>query len=167
VIALSEAVAEGLFDTTKWQFDGIGTLHGRTLGLADRIPLTLLPRVTLEEYIELLPSYDLGLSLMLSPHPSLVPLDMAAAGLITVTNTYENKTSQKLKSISNNIIPVQPTAQGIKSGLVEALRRVDDFEGRVAGAEINWQRRWSEALGGPVMEKLKWFIDHPNVESAD
>jgi hypothetical protein len=88
IFALSEVIGDGHFDLTKWQFEGIGTLQAHRLALDKDVELEMLRRVSLEEYINLLPSYDLGLSLMLTPHPSLVPLDMAAAGLVTVTNTY-------------------------------------------------------------------------------
>ncbi|MGO9607165.1 MAG: glycosyltransferase [Candidatus Binataceae bacterium] len=165
ILGLSEAVREGHFDLKKWQFDGIGSLGAlRPVDLGEQTKLTLLPRTTLEEYTNLLPHYDLGLGLMLTPHPSLVPLDMAAAGLVTVTNTYANKTAQKLKNISNNIIAVPATVKGIKEGLVQALSDVENFESRVVGAQIHWDTRWSDALGGTVMYKLKQFIDHPNVD---
>ena len=162
VTALTDAIEEGHFDLKQWQFDGIGTLRAHRLALGNRAELQMLARVTLDEYINLLPSYDLGLSLMLTPHPSLVPLDMAAAGMVTVTNTYANKTAATLEAISGNLIAVPATFTGIKEGLVRALSKVDDLESRVAGAQIHWQTRWSDALGDAVMDKLKWFIDHPN-----
>jgi beta-1,2-rhamnosyltransferase WsaF-like protein len=106
----------------------------------------------------LLPSYDLGLSLMLSPHPSMVPLDMAAAGLITVTNTYANKTCAHMAAISPNIVAVAPTIAGISVGLIDAHDRVEQFEQRVAGARVNWPTSWEATFGGAVMAKLKEFI---------
>ena len=33
---------------------------------------------------------------MYTPHPSLVPIEMASAGMLTVTNTFENKTADAL-----------------------------------------------------------------------
>ena len=164
VIALAQAIEDGIFDLTKWQFDGIGTLRAHDLALGKDAHLQMLARVTLDEYVELLPSYDLGISLMLTPHPSLVPLDMAAAGMVTITNTYANKTAAALEAISTNLIAVPATVVGIKEGLRRALARVDDFEGRIAGAQIHWQTRWSQAFGGEVMTRLKWFLDHPNAD---
>lgn len=165
IVGMAEAIREGHFDLKTWQFDGIGSLGARTgVDLAGRVKLMLMPRTTLDEYTKLLPSYDIGLSLMLTPHPSLVPLDMAAAGLVTVTNTYANKTATKLEAISTNIIAVPATVTSIKEGLVRALQRVDDFESRVAGAQIHWPTHWSDALNNEVMDKLKWFLDHPNAD---
>ena len=33
---------------------------------------------------------------MYTPHPSLVPIEMASAGMLTVTNSFENKTAEAL-----------------------------------------------------------------------
>ena len=44
----------------------------------------------------LLRDHDVGLALMYTPHPSLVPIEMASAGMLTVTNTFENKTAEAL-----------------------------------------------------------------------
>jgi hypothetical protein len=35
-----------------------------------------------------------------TPHPSLVPLEMASAGMLVVTSTFENKTYDALRAIS-------------------------------------------------------------------
>lgn len=48
-------------------------------------------KVSLEEYATLLSESMLGLSLMCSPHPSYPPLEMAYAGIITITNSYDGK----------------------------------------------------------------------------
>jgi hypothetical protein len=165
LLGLSKTIRGGHFDLKKWQFDGIGLLGAmQPVDLGRQAKLTLLPRTTLEEYTNLLPHYDLGLSLMLTPHPSLVPLDMAAAGLVTVTNTYANKTAEKLRRISKNIVAVPATINGIKEGLVRALGEVENFEDRVAGAQIDWKTRWSDALGEMIMCKIRRFIDEPNID---
>ena len=93
------------------------------VGLGSGQQLTLVPRVSLAEYQMLLPRYDVGLALMLTPHPSLVPLEMAAAGLVTVTNTYANKTAETLRSLSSNVVPVAPNIEAIAAGIREAAGR--------------------------------------------
>ncbi len=159
VLAMRAAIEEGCFDPNGWEFHGIGAVNSyRSLALHRHIELKLLPKVSLQEYLALLPSYDLGLSLMLTPHPSMVPLDMAAAGLVTITNTYANKTREKLAEISPNIIAIPPTIQGIKEGLITALADVDNFEKRVAGSRVNWSISWSDTFNCEVMAKIKEFI---------
>ena len=96
---------------------------------------------------------------MLTPHPSLTPLDMAAAGMLVVTNTYANKTASKLNEISSNIIPVEPTIDGIAAGLASAISRVDQFAERVAGAKVKWPTNWSESFTDEFFRKLGAFID--------
>ena len=51
----------------------------------------VLGKLTLEQYAYWLSRASIGVSLMLSPHPSYPPLEMAAAGLMTITNDYKFK----------------------------------------------------------------------------
>jgi glycosyltransferase involved in cell wall biosynthesis len=67
------------------------------------------------DYVNLLNQMDLGLSLILSPHPGYITLQMAASGAVVITNQYENKKS--LRSTCENIICVEPSVVA----LVEAL----------------------------------------------
>ena len=71
--------------------------HGRArrgaLDLGGGAALELLPRPAQDAYAALLRDHDVGLALMYTPHPSLVPIEMASAGMLTVTNTFENKTA--------------------------------------------------------------------------
>ena len=48
-------------------------------------------KVSLQEYSALLSRASIGISLMISPHPSYPPLEMAMAGLLTITNRFEEK----------------------------------------------------------------------------
>ena len=62
---------------------------------------------------ELLRDHDVGLALMYTPHPSLVPIEMASAGMMTVTNSFENKTAEAMAAISPNLIAAEPSLDGI------------------------------------------------------
>lgn len=159
VLGLRAAIRDGIFDLERWTFEGIGSVGSfRDVPLGERAVLRLRPRTTLADYVALLPGFDIGLSLMHTPHPSLVPLEMAAAGLITVTNTFENKTAGGLAGVSPNILPVPPTLEGVRRGLGEASRTVEEFERRVAGSRVNWPSTWREALGADVMARLHEFV---------
>ncbi|HEV2915841.1 MAG TPA: glycosyltransferase [Pyrinomonadaceae bacterium] len=158
-LALRAALGEGHFDARKWEFHGIGTVDNyRSVPLSADAELRMLPRLGLQEYRRVLPGYDLGLSLMLSPHPSITPLDMAAAGLVTVTNTYATKTAEKMAEISTNIIAVSPTIDGVKLGLVRALGEVDDTVKRLNGARLNWCRSWDATFDADIIAALGRFI---------
>lgn len=159
VMGLVELLRRDDVDLTGWTFHGIGSIDRRyVLELAPGIDLKLLPRTSLDEYIQLLPTFDVGLSLMMSPHPSLVPLEMAAAGLRTVTNTFANKTAERLAAVSPNLIAVPPTVDGIADGLSEAIRRAGDLKGRLADARIDWPTNWTDAFGPETMERLQQFL---------
>ena len=66
--------------------------------------LKSLGKLPLSEYAELLSESSIGVSFMVSPHPSYPPLEMAHSGLLTLTNSYANKNLSKLHE---NIISFQ------------------------------------------------------------
>lgn len=159
MMALSEAIESGYFKD-DWEFYGIGTVEtSAKIRLSDGVYLHLLPRQTQDVYKDLLRSHDLGLSLMYTPHPSLVPIEMASAGMLVVTNTYANKTKNKLSAISENFIAVEPTIEEVKLGLREAAANIRDYHRRVRGSRVAWATDWDGALGGSVMAKITEFIE--------
>lgn len=158
LIALQEAVEQGVFGP-EWSFHGIGSVEGADrLKLAEGVDLELLPRTSQDDYGELLAGHDLGLSLMETPHPSLPPIEMASAGMLTVTNTFENKTVEALAGISTNLIAAPPTVPGIVAALAEGAAGVGDAERRVAGSAVNWSADWEISLGPEVMERVVSFL---------
>ena len=161
IAALVALFSDPAVRAAGWTAHGIGST-----GTADRLELApgavlrMVPKTSLQGYIALLPTFDVGLSLMLTPHPSLVPLEMAAAGLPTVTNTFANKTAEALGAISPNLIGVAPTLDGIVDGLRAAIARVGDVEGRLAGAAaMTWPTDWDAAFPDDAMARVNAFLD--------
>jgi hypothetical protein len=155
LMALSTAISRGAFDE-RWSFQGIGSVEGYdAIGLGDGIALELLTRRDQASYAGLLAGCDIGLSLMLTPHPSLVPLEMASAGMVAVTNSYENKTSAAMEAISRNLIAPEPTIEGVAAGLEGAAAAADDPEARVQGAaEVEWSRDWDDAFDDRLIQQV-------------
>ena len=154
VIALSRALAEGAF-TGGWELHGIGTVQrGRRIELGGGAALELLPRADQAAYGQMLRDHDVGLSLMYTPHPSLVPLEMASAGMLTVTNTFENKDADALHAISANLIAAEPTLDGVTRGLLQAAAEVQDVERRVAGSATDWARDWDASLEPKLVARI-------------
>lgn len=52
-----------------------------------------------------------------------VPLEMAAAGLATVTSAFENQTPEAMRAISTNLITAAPTVEGVADAIAEAALR--------------------------------------------
>jgi hypothetical protein len=70
-----------------WRFIAVGENFDRSkLRACERIEI--LGRLGLKPYAALASRAALGISLMISPHPSYPPLEMAAAGVQVITNTY-------------------------------------------------------------------------------
>jgi len=163
MLALVALVSYPRFDWSNWKFRGIGSITvGQNLELAPGVPIEILPKMSLQDYIDILPNFDVGLSLMLTPHPSLVPLEMASAGMCTVTNTFANKTPDRLRAISSNLIGVKPTVEAIRDGLWEASSRVHDIDSRLAGAKVHWPTDWASAFPIETMKKLNDFLREHN-----
>jgi glycosyltransferase involved in cell wall biosynthesis len=158
MLALSRALEQGAFQR-GWELRGIGTLApGRRLALSGGARLELLPRADQREYARLLPEHDLGLALMYTPHPSLVPIEMAAAGMLAVTNSFANKTPEALKAISSNLVVAPPTIDGVANALREAALAVEDAERRVRGSHVRWSRDWDTSLGNQLLADVETLL---------
>ncbi|MFN8161814.1 MAG: hypothetical protein U0R52_12310 [Solirubrobacterales bacterium] len=159
VMALDRRLAEGGFD--GWELLGVGTVEPRESELplpASGRALRLLPRRAQEGYAELLRSCDVGMALMYTPHPSLVPIEMAAAGMPTVTSTFENKDAAALARISPNLIAAEPSVEGVRSALESAERASASHADRAAGSQVSWPTDWDTALADPVMAEVERLL---------
>lgn len=67
-------------------------------------------KLSLEEYGDMLNRSAVGLSMMISPHPSYPPLEMASAGLLTITNRFEGKDLSQRADTITSITDVAPDA---------------------------------------------------------
>lgn len=142
-LALIDAYKKGAFDDGEWEFYGMG-IGNTTVQLADGVEVTQLPRMPLDEYEAITKTFDLCLTLMSSPHPSLIPMDLAASGAIVVTNTFETKTPEYLTDISKNIIPARPDLYQLSAAIVEGAKRTNDTQARFENAIVNWPKSWAE-----------------------
>jgi hypothetical protein len=155
-MALDRAVAEGRF--AGWELSGIGTveLGGGALPLPrSGAQLGLIPRIPQAEYARLLRSCDVGLALVYTPHPGLVAIEMAAAGMATVTNTFENKDAAALERISANLIGAHPSVEGVAAALVEAEARCEELDRRAEASRVAWPANWDDALGSDTLAEIE------------
>ncbi len=159
--ALKTAINNGYFDNEDWKFYGIGSLlpAKSKIQLTDKQDLKIIPKLNLEEYTEVLPEFDIGLSLMLSPHPSLVPIEMCAAGMVVVTNTFANKNETELHRISENFICAEPSINSIERALGQAVIKAANIPERIRYADVNWPTDWKQTFDGEFKRNIHSFFD--------
>jgi glycosyltransferase involved in cell wall biosynthesis len=151
LLALGEAGSTGALGA-DWTLRGVGSVERTSrVDLGHGMVLELLPRSAQADYAALLRDHDVGLALMYTPHPSLVPLEMASAGLLTVTNSFANKTAEAMTALSANLIVAEPNVEELAAALGRAAAAVPDFERRAAGARFDWPRSWEESFNDEVL----------------
>ena len=151
-LAIDKAREMGYFREDEWEVIGIGGIIGEQI-LPCGIKIKHIGRFDMQKYKTLLPQHDLGLALMYSPHPSLLPIEMASAGLLVVTNTCGIKTQEYFSSLSKNIKAVPPEPELLAYALIELSKKVDDFDARIEGSKVNWPHEWDEALPRDAIEQ--------------
>jgi hypothetical protein len=93
-----EIVCEALFQwqqrepvtASRWRIVSLG----ETFDERWKVPVQNMEiggKASLEDYADHLNRAAVGVSLMISPHPSYPPLEMAEAGVLTITNNYDGK----------------------------------------------------------------------------
>lgn len=142
VLALEQAIQERTFDPAEWEFLSAGEAH-TPISLGRGAVLRSLGKLSMEAYGNMLSETDIGLSLMLSPHPSYPPLEIAAAGAICVTNGYENK---DLGSQHPDIVSCAPSPEAVAEGLRLAVQRMKSPKRTQKPLESDWDRSLEEVL---------------------
>jgi hypothetical protein len=125
-----ELICDGLFEwqqrdpirAREWHIVCLGEQFD--IGLAYPLQnIQVEGKVSLRSYASYLNKSSVGISLMVSPHPSYPPLEMAEAGLVTITNNYGNK---DLAGIFSNIIALD---------FIDASKLADAVEAAINAAE--------------------------------
>ncbi len=89
-------------DANEWKFISMGEDHYDVI-IKDNAKLQSVGKLSIDEYARMMEEAYLGISLMISPHPSYPPLEMSTFGVKTITNRYQNK---DLSKFNQNIISV-------------------------------------------------------------
>ena len=74
----------------QWEIVSLGEFYS-DIKLGNDISITVKGKVTMEEYASTLLESAIGISLMISPHPSYPPLEMAAFDIGVITNKFFTK----------------------------------------------------------------------------
>jgi hypothetical protein len=117
------------------------------LDLGRGLGMTNVPWLALDEWARYLRGSTLLLSLMLSPHTSYPPLEMAACGGTAITNTFESKTAAALAAISPRIIGVAPEPEALAEALARAAGEPDGaVEAAPGPPPVALPGTWDEAF---------------------
>jgi hypothetical protein len=144
--AILVAYKEGIFNHAEWDCIGMG-LGECTLKFDEENQSVCMPRMNLTEYIRSVASFDICLTLMASPHPSLIPMDLAGSGAVVVTNTFATKTNDYLQSLCANIIASEPTLPELVAALRQAKEVCTNLDERYrAAAGMNYPRTWEDTF---------------------
>jgi glycosyltransferase involved in cell wall biosynthesis len=154
VLALSRVLQDGVL-ADGWELNGVGAVgRGSSISLGNGYALRLRPRLDQRAYAAVLREHDVGLALMYTPHPSLVPIEMASAAMVTVTNTFENKTADAMAAISANLLAVGPSVDSIAAGLREAAALSGDYAARAAASRVRWSTNWADSFDDALVDRI-------------
>lgn len=154
--ALRRLVEERRVATDRWEFLAMGNETGE-VPLGEGATLKPLPWQSLQDYAGTMRNADVLLSLMLSPHPSYPPIEMAACGRPAVTNTFGTKTARYLSDVSPCIIGADPTIESISDKLLEVVRGYDRAEWPRDG-RLPLPSTWQESFA-PVLPRIVDAMD--------
>ena len=130
---LEQAVQQQKIDPSQWNFYNVGGSGDSPKGLT----LQNLSHIDGEAYLKLLTTGDIGLSLMMSPHPSLPPFDFASAGMLVVTNSLFERTPEEYEKVSQNFFVGRTSVDALEEQLAFAVAKVDDVDFRIQGSYLN------------------------------
>jgi len=113
-------------DSDGWTVLSMGGEHPE-IDLGRGMTLRSVGKLDLEAYATLLREAAIGVSLMVSPHPSYPPLEMAYLGMLVATNRFANK---DLERWHPNIRSVDDlSAEGVAAAISELCRRFETDPG--------------------------------------
>lgn len=150
--ALRKALITLKDEAEGWKFIGVGAPENSSIELTGSHELKLISKLDGAGYKRMLAQSDVGLALMYTPHPSLVPLEMSNAGLLTITNSCMTKRSETMSLLSPNMIVAEADIDAIATQIVSAVRRINRGEQPVTS--IEWPKSPSEAFTPELIRRM-------------
>ncbi|MBE9127387.1 hypothetical protein IQ257_02205 [Coleofasciculus sp. LEGE 07092] len=107
---------------STWTILSAGQPHSN-IDLGDGVVIKSMGKLSLKNYAYALGESSVGLSLMVSPHPSYPPLEMAHYGMWVITNKYENK---DISLWHDNILSINDCSpENIANNLITLCQRIE------------------------------------------
>lgn len=109
-------------DAERWSVVSAGEAHP-DIDLGGGMAMHSLGKLDLPSYADQLRGSAIGMSMMVSPHPSYPPLEMAQLGLLVLTNRYGHK---DLSAWHTNITSLgAPSVDSVAGDLAELCQRFE------------------------------------------
>ncbi|MCR5609792.1 MAG: glycosyltransferase family 2 protein [Lachnospiraceae bacterium] len=134
-------------DAPKWTIVSAGE-DFEDFELVNGIMVKSVGKLSLEEYGKMMLETSIGISLMVSPHPSYPPLEMSTFGVRTITNCYGGK---DLRAFNNNIISLKNCSS---SEICKRLSSLCDSYSEKGNVILNEDYVGSSDPFGGVIEEL-------------
>jgi hypothetical protein len=149
----------------EWQIISVGEDYARDA--ASQVNnFKILGKLSLEEYSLYLRTASVGISLMLSPHPSYPPLEMAEAGIVTITNSCFGKNLGR--NFGNIIALDKVTNESIAEAISNAIIRAKSAAKSQPAPKI--ERRSFNSIGRhlkiPDVRKTQGVLNHIETEAS-
>ena len=107
------------FSDKSFEILSLGETHD-DIELASGHVVKSLGKRGINDYLQIMSTSDLGVSLMLSPHPSYPPLEMASSGMQVITNDYFGY-KKNLEDLYPNIHVVEPSSNAIAQKIIDVI----------------------------------------------
>jgi hypothetical protein len=115
---------------TEWDLVSAGETHAG-VDLGGGLALRSVGKLSLTDYAATIAGSAIGVSLMISPHPSYPPLEMAAFGCEVVTNAFANKDLSALSPRIHSVADLDA-----ESVAAELVRSCEAFDRRRDSVEV-------------------------------
>lgn len=136
ILGLKRASEKGILDNVEIIGFGSSDTIIQNVKLNNGNYLVLLPSLTKDEYRELLSTSDIGMNLMLAPHPGIVCFEMVNAGIITIVNKFEDVRDENFFN-NEKFVVVEPMIESIAEGIEKAIILSSNTDLRLNGD--NWE----------------------------
>ena len=118
---MMQAVEDFCYKYTGYEIYMIGSVATSYSLKINGTQVYVIHKLPKNDYIELISSCDVVVSMIYAAHPGVIAFQAAASGIPTITNVFENRDATVLKQISNNIVPYDPVRDNLLSKIEEAL----------------------------------------------
>lgn len=131
-------------NASEWRIISAGEQHS-DIELGNGVKVVSRGKMTLEQYAEELKRSSAGISLMVSPHPSYPPLEMAHFGAKVLTNNYANKDLSKLHKNITSLEDLNPDMIALKLSEICSMNikdseiKLSDFSAIYLGDEPQFE----------------------------